>query len=244
VRHSANDAGQHYPAVLHARLLAAPRGTTGTDAEVHAGTTTAYLAILRALSAQIAELEDNLTAQLTTHPDTHIYASLPRVKTLRTARLLAEIGDARGKFPTADSLAALAGVAPSTRQSGKVKAVTFRWGCNKQLRDAPCATSPATPARQPLGRRPLRPRHRPRPRPPPRRPHPRQSLGTCHLALLARQPQLRPLPTPSPPKPPRQHRRQSGLNGQGLTQGNSCATSVLGQRVASRPTAARSARAE
>lgn len=42
-------------------------------------------------------LEDNLAAQLTTHPDTHIYASLPRVKTLRTARLLAEIGDARSE---------------------------------------------------------------------------------------------------------------------------------------------------
>jgi transposase len=29
-------------------------------------------------------------------------------------------------------------VAPSTRQSGKVKAVTFRWGANKELRDALC----------------------------------------------------------------------------------------------------------
>ena len=130
--------GRTDPAVLHARLLAAPRGTTGTDAHIHAGTTTAYLAILRVLSVQIAALEESLATQLRTHPDTHIYASLPRVKTLRTARLLAEIGDARGKFPTADSLAALAGVAPSTRQSGKVKAVTFRWGCNKQLRDALC----------------------------------------------------------------------------------------------------------
>ena len=32
----------------------------------------------------------------------------------------------------------LAGVAPSTRQSGKVTSVTFRWGANKQLRDALC----------------------------------------------------------------------------------------------------------
>ena len=123
------------PEVLHARLLTAPRGTTGTDAEIHATTTLAYAAVLRVLNTQIAQLEDNLTAQLTTHPDTHIYASLPRVQTLRIARLL---GDARGKFPTADSLAALAGVAPSTRQSGKVRAVTFRWGCNKQLPDALC----------------------------------------------------------------------------------------------------------
>lgn len=130
--------GRTDPAVLHQRLIAAPRGTTGTDADVHAATTHAFVALLRVLNTQIAALEDNLAAQLTNHPDTHIYASLPRVKTLRIARLLAEIGDARGKFPTADSLAALAGVAPSTRQSGKVKAVTFRWGCNKQLRDALC----------------------------------------------------------------------------------------------------------
>ena len=54
------------------------------------------------------------------------------------ARLIGEIGDARAKFPTPESLAALAGVTPSTRQSGKVKVVTFRWGCNKQLRDALC----------------------------------------------------------------------------------------------------------
>jgi transposase len=130
--------GRTSAAVLHTRLLAAPRGTTGTDAEVHALTTKAYIALLRTLNTQIGALEDNLAAQLTSHPDTHIFASLPRVKTLRTARLLAEIGDARGRFPTADSLAALAGVAPSTRQSGKVKTVTIRWGANKQLRDALC----------------------------------------------------------------------------------------------------------
>ena len=130
--------GRTSPEEFHARLLAAPRGTTDPDAKVHAATTDAYVALLRVLNTQIAALEDNLTEQLATHPDTHIFASLPRVKTLRTARLLAEIGDARGRFPTAESLACLAGVAPSTRQSGKVKAVTFRWGANKQLRDALC----------------------------------------------------------------------------------------------------------
>jgi transposase len=135
---SVSYSGRTDPAVLHARLLAAPRGTVRDDAETHAATTKAYVALLRVLTTQIATLEDNLANQLTTHPDTHVFASLPRAKTLRVARLIGEIGDARGKFPTAASLAALAGVAPSTRQSGKVKAVTFRWGCNKQLRDALC----------------------------------------------------------------------------------------------------------
>jgi transposase len=55
---------------------------------------------------------------------------------VRAARLLAEIGDARGRFPTPEALACLAGVAPSTRQSGKLKVVTFRWAVDKQLRDA------------------------------------------------------------------------------------------------------------
>jgi len=32
----------------------------------------------------------------------------------------------------------LAGVAPSTRQSGKMRSVGFRWSCDKQLRDAVC----------------------------------------------------------------------------------------------------------
>src|SRR6185436_341312 len=61
--------GRTSAAVLHTRLLAAPRGTTGTDAEVHALTTKAYIALLRTLNTQIGALEDNLATQLTSHPD-------------------------------------------------------------------------------------------------------------------------------------------------------------------------------
>jgi transposase len=130
--------GKVAPEVLHQRLLAAPRGTTDVDAEAHAVTTLAFVAVLRTLNAQIGALANSIAEQLEIHPDAHIVKSLPRAGTLRAARLLAEIGDARGRFPTADSLACLAGVAPSTRQSGKVKAVTFRWSADKQLRDALC----------------------------------------------------------------------------------------------------------
>ena len=101
-------------------------------------TTLAFVAVLRSLNTQIEALAASIGEQLALHPDAHIVTSLPRSGTVRAARLLAEIGDARGRFPTADSLACLAGVAPSTRQSGKVKAVTFRWGANKELRDAVC----------------------------------------------------------------------------------------------------------
>jgi transposase len=130
--------GRSDSAVLHARLLAAPRGNAGVQASALSGVTHALVAVLRALNAQIKVLAGSIATQLAAHPDAAIFQSLPRSGTVRAARLLAEIGDARGRFPTRESLTCLAGVAPSTRQSGKTRAVTFRWGADKQLRDALC----------------------------------------------------------------------------------------------------------
>jgi transposase len=129
--------GRTDPALLHAHLAGAPAGS-GAAAEDAAAITTAYLAVLASLRTQIETLAGRISEQLDRHPDAAIFTSLPRSGRVRAARLLAEIGDARGRFPTPDSLACLAGVAPSTRQSGNVKAVSFRWGADKQLRDALC----------------------------------------------------------------------------------------------------------
>jgi transposase len=130
--------GRVDPAVLHTRLRNAPTGTTGDAGEHAADVTLAFVAVLRTLTGQIEALAARIAEQLHLHPDGHIFTSLPRSGTVRAARLLAEIGDARGRFPTPESLACLAGVAPSTRQSGKLTAVCFRWGADKQLRDAIC----------------------------------------------------------------------------------------------------------
>ncbi|MGH3627348.1 MAG: IS110 family transposase [Sciscionella sp.] len=130
--------GRTAPEVLHTRLREAPRGANGPAGDTAATVTAAFVAVLRTLNTQIETLAADTAAQLDLHPDTPIFTSLPRSGSVRAARLLAEIGDARGRFPTPDSLACLAGVAPSTRQSGKIKAVTFRWGADKQLRDALC----------------------------------------------------------------------------------------------------------
>jgi transposase len=123
---------------LHARLRDAPTGTTGPAGDTAAAVTAAFVAVLRTINAQIEALAAQIAEQLQLHPDAAIFTSLPRSGCVRAARLLAEIGDARGRFPTADSLACLGGVAPSTRQSGKVEVVSFRWGADKQLRDALC----------------------------------------------------------------------------------------------------------
>jgi transposase len=128
--------GHTDPAVLHARLTAAPRGITGPDADAQACITHALHAVLTTLAEQIKKLSAQISSQLAAHADSHIFTSLPRSGTVRAARLLAEIGDCRARFPTPESLACLAGAAPSTRQSGKMRTVGFRWACDKQLRDA------------------------------------------------------------------------------------------------------------
>ena len=133
---SVSYSGRTDPAVLHARLTAAPRGTVGDDGSAHAHITRALVAALRTLVEQIKVLTEQIGKQLAGHADAHIFTSLPRSGTVRAARLLAEIGDCRARFPTPESLACLAGVAPSTRQSGKARSVGFRWAADKQLRDA------------------------------------------------------------------------------------------------------------
>jgi transposase len=121
---------------LHAHLATAAPGTSGPDGAARATITLALVRALTALREQIRDLDEDIAVQLAEHPDAKVFTSLPRSGTVRAARLLAEIGDARGRFPTPEALTCLAGAAPSTRQSGKVKLVSFRWAVDKQLRGA------------------------------------------------------------------------------------------------------------
>jgi transposase len=130
--------GRKSAAELHGRLLDAPAGLLGDEGDARGTVTLAYLAILRALRSQIDELNTRLDELLDAHPDAMIFRSLPRCATVRAATLLAEIGDCRARFPDAESLSCLAGVAPSTRASGRHRAVTFRFSSDKKLRDALC----------------------------------------------------------------------------------------------------------
>jgi transposase len=130
--------GRADPAKLYQHISAAPRGATGDYGQALAGITRAYLAALAAITTQIDALAQQITQALAAHPDKDIFIHLPKAGTVRAARMLAEIGDARGRFPTAASLACLAGVAPSTRESGKARVVAFRWAVDKQLRNAIC----------------------------------------------------------------------------------------------------------
>ncbi|MFI2277788.1 IS110 family transposase [Catenuloplanes sp. NPDC020197] len=62
----------------------------------------------------------------TAHPDAKIVTSVPGLGVQLGARLLAEIGDDRGRFADARALRAFAGAAPATRASGKSSFVHAR----------------------------------------------------------------------------------------------------------------------
>jgi transposase len=128
--------GRRTGAELHARLEAAPGGIAGETADAMAAVTLAFVRAIAVMRDQIGVLEARIIEQLAVHPDGHLFTSLPRSGRVRAAALLAEIGDCRERFPTPESLACLAGATPSTRQSGQHRAVTFRYTCDKKLRDA------------------------------------------------------------------------------------------------------------
>ena len=132
--------GRTDPAALYRRLTTAPRGAARTDGTA---TTGAFVAVLSSLAAQIKVLDADIADQLARHADAQIFTSLPRSGTFRAARLLSEIGDCRARFPTPESLACLAGVAPSTRQSGKSN-TSDSAGPQTNNSAKPSPTSPAT----------------------------------------------------------------------------------------------------
>ena len=81
-------------------------------------------------------LDRSVAAHLGEHPDGAIFTSLPRSGQVNAAQVLAEWGDCRQAYEHPDSVAALAGVTPVTSESGKHRAVHFRWACNKRFRAA------------------------------------------------------------------------------------------------------------
>ncbi len=129
--------GRRTAAQLLTRLRAAPAGT-GLEslAEALRDTVLAAVAVLQALNASVKNLDRSVTAHLGEHPDSATFTSLPRSGQINAAQVLAEWGDCRPAYEHPDSVAALAGVTPVTKASGKHRSVEFRWACNKRFRQA------------------------------------------------------------------------------------------------------------
>jgi transposase len=94
------------------------------------------VAVLTPLVEQISVLTHRIERMVQALPDGRIVMSFPRAGRLCAAQILAELGDVRERFATADQLAAEAGAVPVTYASGKTHGVRFRWACNHRLRRA------------------------------------------------------------------------------------------------------------
>ena len=119
-------------AALRQPQLAAP----ALVAQAQAANTTALVAVIATLSEQITRLEADLEASFERHPDAEILRSLPGLGAILGARVLAESGDAPGRYVDAKGRRNYAGTAPITRASGTSHVVAARLARNKRLFDA------------------------------------------------------------------------------------------------------------
>ncbi|WP_405559818.1 IS110 family transposase [Streptomyces sp. NBC_01180] len=96
----------------------------------------ALLVQLQAACTATAELAQAVEEAFPQHPDAEIILSFPGLGVQLGARVLAEIGDDRGRFADARGLKAYAGSSPITRASGKKSSITRRWVKNDRLNHA------------------------------------------------------------------------------------------------------------
>lgn len=117
---------------LRTNLLSASAGTIAGKAF----TAMMFVEQLELLNTQIRAITKRIRERLAEHPDAVIFLSFPGMGELTAATMLAEMGEDRGRFPTADVLLAETGTAPVTRSSGRSRTVRFRYAANKRMRHA------------------------------------------------------------------------------------------------------------
>jgi transposase len=129
--------GRRSPEELLARLHQAPAVAIGTLEMQAKGVLAAALArLLTRLVEELGQITRRLERFVESSDDGRILMSFPRAGRVCAAQILAELGSVRERFDSAERLAAVAGVTPVTKQSGKCSFVGFRWACNHRLRAA------------------------------------------------------------------------------------------------------------
>ncbi len=129
--------GRRSSALLLERLRSAPTGLCGeAESEAKGELVRVLVRVLEPLVVQLVKLSSAVEHAVAVHPDGPLVTSLPRAGRINAAQILAELGDDRLRFSSDDQLAAEAGVAPVTHASGKHRGVSFRFACNKRLRQA------------------------------------------------------------------------------------------------------------
>jgi transposase len=105
-------------------------------AAAYAATVRSLVAVISALSTEIAAMEEQVRVCFGQARDAEIYLSQPGLGQILAARVLGEFGDDPGRYATAKNRKNYAGTSPITRQSGKKKTVLARFIHNDRLIDA------------------------------------------------------------------------------------------------------------
>jgi transposase len=133
-RHSYS--GRRNPAVLVQRLRSAPEPIKTLPPEALAELVRTQVRLLRTLLAGIADLDRALGAALIGHTKANLLAPLPRIGEINLAQIIGEIGPILDRAITVDQACAEVGASPVTKESGKGRAVNFRWAVNTRARKA------------------------------------------------------------------------------------------------------------
>jgi transposase len=90
--------------------------------------------LLCTLGKQLELYRQQIEALFRDHPDRDLFGSLPGAKAVLAPRLLAAVGGDPERYGSQEVLQAIAGTAPVSYQSGRLKKVHVRWACDKFLR--------------------------------------------------------------------------------------------------------------
>lgn len=133
-RHSYS--GRRSASALVERLRSAPAPCRAIGPETLTELVRVQVRQLRALLANIADLDRALGASLLEHAKAPLLASMPRIGEVNLAQVIAEVGPLLARASDADEACALVGATPVTKESGKGRAVNFRWAVNTGARQA------------------------------------------------------------------------------------------------------------
>jgi transposase len=121
-------------AACYARLQPSRLAAADGVSEVYAKEAVLLAHLMDEMVESRTQLLCGLSKQYAQHPDYAIYHSLPAAGDYLEPALLAKFGDDRQRYPTPETVQAVAGTCPVTKQSGKSRMVTFRYACDHEFR--------------------------------------------------------------------------------------------------------------
>lgn len=128
--------GRRSPAELLERLRSAPTPTETISPEVLTELVRAQVRLLRSLLDTIAGLDRALGAALLEHTKAPLLAPMPRIGEVNLAQIIGELGPILDRAIDLQHACAEVGATPVTKESGKGRAVNFRWAVNTKARKA------------------------------------------------------------------------------------------------------------